>query len=128
MDGGGMEAARTLYNFDVRLCVCACGHVGWHDIAVGHGIELPTRMHYFERGVADTESKHGASITHLRRVPVMNFEHLRETWDKRSPNDRMFNEELEDRRFDRSPNQLNPRTVSKGFCIGPDAEESDAEV
>lgn len=85
-------------------------------------------MYYFERGVAINESRHGAFATRLRRVPVMNFEHLRETWDKRFPNDKVFPSDLEERPFDRSPNQLNPRTISKGFCVGPDAEDSEAEI
>ena len=81
-----------------------------HDLGVGPGVELPTRMHYYEDEIIDHELAHETPGISLRRVPVVHFGSLqvRETLANRFSNDVFFNSELEERPPYRT-HQFNPR-------------------
>ncbi|CAF9921602.1 MAG: hypothetical protein ALECFALPRED_001837 [Alectoria fallacina] len=80
-----------------------------HDLGVGPGVELPTRMHYYEEEIVDHELVHETPGRGLRRVSVVHFGSLpvRTTLVKRFSS-QIFHSELEERPFDLS-HQFNPR-------------------
>ena len=85
-----------------------------HDLGVGPGVELPTRMHYYEEEIIDHELAHETPGISLHRVPVVHFGSLqvRETLANRFSNN-LFNSELEERPFLR-PHQFGSRHLRQG--------------
>ena len=85
-----------------------------HDLGVGPGVELPTRMHYYEEEIIDYELVHETPGIGLRRVPVVHFGPLqvRETLANRFSNNFFFSSEREESLFHGS-DQFNPRHLGQ---------------
>ena len=93
-----------------RSGICADRYGRSHRpyLGVGPGIELPTRMHYFEGALNGSGLTHGTPGRGLRRVPVVNFESFRAGGNSSNgilP--RIFTSEFEQHLFDDHPLPFN---------------------